>query len=61
MNQTAMIVSVISIVACLFLATRGGVLQRLGAGGTLRYAAIWAAIIIVLVLVIRYSGVRLGE
>lgn len=60
MNATALVVSVISIVACLVLALRGSGFRVLGATGVLRYAAIWAVIIVGLVLMIRLSGWRFG-
>lgn len=56
MNQTGQIVSVIAIIGCLILAFRNSNVRSLGAGKALRLAAIWAAIIIGLVLVIQVSG-----
>lgn len=52
MTLTAMIVSMISIVGCLVLASRNPQIRGLGGGQALRLAAIWAAVIISLVLVI---------
>ncbi|AOR76048.1 hypothetical protein [Novosphingobium resinovorum] len=60
MNTTAMIVSMISIVGCLVLALRNPQIRGLGGGQALRLAAIWAAIIIALVVVIQWSGLRIG-
>lgn len=59
MNQTGMIVSVIAICGCLVLALRNSEIRSMGAGKALRLAAIWAAIIIGLVLVIQVSGFRI--
>jgi len=59
MNTTGMIVSIISIVACLVLVLRNPEVRSLGAGKALRMAAIWAAIIIALVAVIQFSGFRI--
>lgn len=59
MNQTGMIVSVIAICACLLLALRNSEIRSMGSGKALRLAAIWAAIIIGLVLVIQVSGFRI--
>lgn len=61
MNRMAMIVSVISIIGWLALISRNSQVQRLGFPGFVKYAAIWGAIIIVVVLVIQYSGVRIGQ
>jgi hypothetical protein len=55
-----MIVSIVSIVACLVLATRGAPFRGIGTARTVRYALIWAAIIIGLVLFLQVSGLRLG-
>lgn len=54
-----MIVSMISIAGCLILAVRNPEIRGLGGGKALRLAAIWAAIIIGLVLVIQWSGFRI--
>ncbi|WP_159982204.1 MULTISPECIES: hypothetical protein [unclassified Novosphingobium] len=59
MSQTAMIMSAISLIGCLILVTRNSQLRSLGAGKTMRMVAIWAAIIIGLVLVIQLSGFRI--
>lgn len=59
MNQTGMIVSVIAIGACLVLALRNSEIRSMGAAKALRMAAIWAAIIIGLVLLIQVSGFRI--
>ncbi|WP_404481066.1 hypothetical protein [Novosphingobium sp. BL-52-GroH] len=59
MNQMGQIVSVIAIVGCLVLAFRNAGVRSLGAGKALRMAAIWAAIIIGLVLLIQVSGFRI--
>ncbi|WP_285021998.1 hypothetical protein [Novosphingobium sp. fls2-241-R2A-195] len=59
MTLTAMIVSMISIVGCLVLASRNPQIRGLGGGQALRLAAIWAAVIISLVLVIQWSGLRI--
>lgn len=60
MNLTAMIVSLISIIGCLVLALRNPQIRGLGGGQALRLAAIWAAIIIGLVMVIQWSGLRIA-
>lgn len=59
MSQTAMIMSVISLIGCLILVTRNSQLRSLGTGKTMRLVAIWAAIIVGLVLVIQLSGFRI--
>ncbi|HUD90335.1 hypothetical protein [Sphingobium sp.] len=59
MNQAGMIASVIAIAACLVLALRNPEMRTMGAGKAVRLAAIWAAIIIGLVLVIQFSGFRI--
>jgi hypothetical protein len=59
MIQIGQIVSVIALVGCLVLAFRNSEMRALGAGKALRMAAIWAAIIIGLVLVIQVSGFRI--
>ncbi|MFC0203089.1 hypothetical protein [Novosphingobium soli] len=59
MNQTAMIVSMVAVVACLVLALRNSEVRELGRGKALRLAAIWAAIIVGLVVVIQLSGFRI--
>lgn len=59
MTLTAMIVSMISIVGCLVLALRNPQIRGLSGGQALRLAAIWAAVIISLVLVIQWSGLRI--
>lgn len=59
MNQTGQIVSVVAILACLILALRSGNVRALSASKMVRMAAIWAAIIIGLMLVIQVSGFRI--
>ncbi|AXB76677.1 hypothetical protein [Novosphingobium sp. P6W] len=59
MSQTAMIMSVISLIGCLILVTRNSQLRSLGTGKTMRLVAIWAVIIVGLVLVIQLSGFRI--
>jgi hypothetical protein len=61
MNQTAMIVSMIAIVGCLFLALRNSQIRTLSGMRALRLAAIWAAIIIGLALIIQVSGFRINH
>jgi len=56
MNQGAMIVSLISVLACLFLVTRNSELLSLTGAAKARLALIWLAIIIGVVLVIQYLG-----
>ncbi len=60
MSMTATIVSMISVLACLVLVTRGAPFRGLGASRTARYALIWAVIIVGLVLVIQLSGLRIA-
>lgn len=60
MNMTAMIVSVISIVGCLILALRNPEIRGLGGRQVVRLVAIWAAIILGLVLVIQLTGLRIA-
>jgi hypothetical protein len=59
MNQAGMIVSVIAICACLVLALRNSEIRSMGAAKALRMIAIWAAIILGLVVVIQLSGFRI--
>ncbi|MEE4450251.1 hypothetical protein [Novosphingobium resinovorum] len=59
MNTAGLIVSIISILGCLVLAVRNPEIRGLGGGGALRLAAIWAAIIIGMVVVIQWSGFRI--
>lgn len=59
MNYTGTIVSMIAIGACLVLALRNSEIRSMGAGKAMRMAAIWAAIIIGLVVVIQVSGFRI--
>ena len=54
-----MFMSAISLIGCLILVTRNSQLHSLGAGKTMRLVAIWAAIIIGLVLIIQLSGFRI--
>lgn len=54
-----MIVSVIAICACLVLALRNSEIRSMGAAKALRMTAIWAAIILGLVVVIQLSGFRI--
>jgi len=61
MNQTAMIVSLISIVGCLVLAFRSSNIRSLGGGQAMRLALIWAAIIIGMVLIVQLTGLRIGS
>jgi ABC-type amino acid transport system permease subunit len=60
MMQMGQIVSVIAIVACLVLALRNSEVRSMSSGKALRMAALWAAIIIGLVLVIQVSGFRIA-
>ncbi len=53
MSQTATIVSVIAIVGWLILVMRNPQIRTMGLSKALRLAAIWAVIIVGLVLVIR--------
>lgn len=59
MNTTTTIVSIISIVGFLILVLRNPEIRRLGTGKAFRLAAIWAAIIIGMVIVIQWSGWRI--
>ncbi|MCJ2177469.1 hypothetical protein [Novosphingobium album (ex Hu et al. 2023)] len=61
MIGTGMIVSIISVIACLILVTRGAPFRNLGMSKTVQYAAIWAAIIIGLVLLIQVTGFRIEQ
>lgn len=56
-----MIVSIISVAACLILVTRGAPFRHLGSTKTIQYAAIWAAIIIGLVVLIQVTGFRIEQ
>ncbi len=53
------IASIIAIVCCLILVTSGSRFRSIGLSKGLRYAVIWAAIIVGLVLAIQLSGVRI--
>ncbi|KHK91298.1 hypothetical protein [Novosphingobium malaysiense] len=61
MIQMGMIVSVIAVIGWLILATRGAPFRRLGTRGVVKYALIWAAIIIGLFVVIQVSGFRIEQ
>jgi ABC-type amino acid transport system permease subunit len=61
MMQMGQIVSVIAIIACLVLALRNSEVRSMGSGKAIRMAALWAAIIIGLVLVIQVSGFRIAS
>jgi hypothetical protein len=52
----ATIASIITVVACLFLVTRGSALRKLGTSGLIRLALIWGAIILGLTLLIEIIG-----
>lgn len=56
-----MIVSIISVIGCLILATRSSAVRNLGMGRSVRLALIWVAIIVGLVLVIQFAGLRIGQ
>lgn len=58
MNQASMIVSVMAVVACLFLATRSANIRQLGTRRALRLAMIWIAIIVGLVFAIHFAGLQ---
>lgn len=60
MNQTGIIVSIVSVLACLFLATRHSGFRSLGKARVLRLALIWTAIILGLAAVLAISGLRPG-
>lgn len=59
--MTGTIVSIIAVIACLILATRGAPFRDLGMNKAIQYAAIWGAIIIGLVLVIQLTGFRIEQ
>ncbi|SFG03495.1 hypothetical protein SAMN05518801_10617 [Novosphingobium sp. CF614] len=59
MNQAATIVSIITVIGCLVLATRSAALRGLGMARAFRLALIWAAIILGLVLAIQLTGLRI--
>lgn len=61
MNVTAMIVSIISVIGCLILATRSSALRQLGTKRMVVYALMWGAIIVALVLVIEVAGLRIAQ
>jgi uncharacterized protein (DUF2252 family) len=58
MNQAAMIVAVISVIASLVLVARSSALRRADAASLLRLGLIWGVIILALVLVISFTGLR---
>lgn len=58
MSSTATIIGVISVIGALVLVTRNSQFRVLGFSKGLRLALIWAAIIIGLVLVIQFFGLR---
>lgn len=60
MNTMATIVSIITAIGCLILATRSSALRNLGTGRTIRLALIWVAIIIGLVATIQFTGLRVA-
>ena len=55
-----MIVAVISVIASLVLVARSSALRRADAAGLLRLGLIWGAIILALVIVIRFTGLRVA-
>lgn len=59
--QTGTIVSIIAVIACLILATRSAPFRNLGMSGTVKYALIWVAIIVGLVMIIQVSGFRIEQ
>lgn len=61
MNQTGMIVAVISVIGSLILVTSGSRFRSMPMGATLKLALIWAAIILGLVLIIQVSGFQIHQ
>ncbi len=61
MISGATIVSIITVVACLFLVARGSALRRLGAAGMIKLALIWGAIILGLMLLIEVVGLSVSQ
>ncbi|MYL97939.1 hypothetical protein GR702_09165 [Novosphingobium sp. FGD1] len=61
MNQTGMIVSIVAIAGCLVLALRNSEIRSLQRGRALRLMAIWAAIIIGLVLLLQTVNAGVGS
>ncbi len=58
MNQAGMIVSIVSILACLFLVTRNGRLGNLPGRKVLRLALVWGAILLGLVAILQLTGLH---
>ncbi|MCT2400783.1 hypothetical protein [Novosphingobium mangrovi (ex Huang et al. 2023)] len=61
MSQTAMIVSIITLIGWLILVTRNPEIRNLGAARAARLALIWATIIIGLVVLIQVTGFRIEQ
>lgn len=60
MNQTAMLVSIVSILGCLLLATRGLAGRNISFSRTAKMALIWLAIIIGGTLFASWAGLHIG-
>lgn len=60
MNQTATIVSVVSILACLLLALRGLNGRAVDFSQSVKLAFLWLAIIAGVTALVAWSGLRLG-
>ena len=60
MNHGALIVSIIAVIGALVLATRAASLRRLGMARAAKLAAVWALIIVGLMVVIQLLGLRTG-
>lgn len=56
-----MIVSIITVIGALILATNNSQFRNLGMGRKVRLALVWTAIIVGLVLVIHLTGLRVRQ
>ncbi|MDF2640021.1 MAG: hypothetical protein K0R64_3005 [Novosphingobium lindaniclasticum] len=61
MNQTGMIVAVISVIGSLILVSSGSRFRSMPMGKMVKLALIWTAIIVGLVLIIRVSGFQIRQ
>lgn len=61
MSQMPTIVSIISILGCLFLVSRSSAFQDMRGSDMIRMALIWGVIIVGLLLVVQMAGLQLGS
>lgn len=61
MSLMPTIVSIISILGCLFLVSRSSAFQGMCGSDMIRMALIWGVIIVGLLLVVQMAGLQLGS